>query len=151
MQGTKSHAQHFSRLQQMSYICPRVIPAGRAVTALLDGPHILLKFLIEQVQLPELRIYMSMASVAAGIYAVKEIYAPVYSLYDIEGSPYSHKIGRLSLRQMGHHLVQHAIHLLMALSHCESAHCISVQLHLRDDIRMPYPYVMQYAPLIDTE
>ena len=70
-------------LQQMPEVGPAVPAAGRAAAALLNGPIIQLVFGVQQVQLAVVGIYMAVASVAAGIYTVKEVDAPLHSLQNV--------------------------------------------------------------------
>ena len=61
----------------MADIGPAVAAAGRTLAALLDGPVIQLVLRVEQIDLTQVGVEMSMASVAAGIYAVEEVDTPV--------------------------------------------------------------------------
>src|SRR5699024_1698638 len=128
--------QHLLRLQEMTYIRPRIPAAGRTLAALLDRALIQLIFRVEEISLSLLCVHVSMAPVSAGIDAVKEVHTPVYRLQYIGRRPYSHEIDRLILGKVGYDRIQYAVHLLMGLTHGKSPHGIAVQVHGRDLLRV---------------
>ena len=71
---------------------------------------------------------MSMASVSAWIYTVKEVNTTFYSFQNIRRCSDSHQIRRFILWQMRHNCIQNPVHLLMTLSNCKSADCIAIQI-----------------------
>src|SRR5699024_2597853 len=115
VQHSKAHAQHLLRLQQMADVSSGIGPAGRTLAPLLNGAHIPLKFLVEEIQLPMAGIDMTMPAVAAGINAVKEVHAPLYALENVCRRSHPHQVGGLVLRQTGNRLIQNMVHLLVSL------------------------------------
>ena len=64
----------------MADIGPAVGTAGRTLTALLDRTMIQLIFLVEQVHLSMIGIYMTMATISGRIYTVEEVHTSCHTL-----------------------------------------------------------------------
>ena len=92
-----------------------------------------------------------MAAVPAGIYAVKEIHAPVYGLQDIRRRSHAHEIGRLVRRKIRNHSLNNLIHLLVALAHGQAADGVTVQLHPGNLFCVLNPDILVDSSLIDAE
>ena len=105
----------------------------------------------DRIQLALVGVHMAVASVPGWIYAVKEVHAPVNRFQDIGRSSHAHQIYRLVLRQAGHCHIQNMVHLLVALAHRQSAHCITVQVHFPYSPCMLHTYLIHHAALVDAE
>ena len=73
MQDAQTHTEHLFRFQQMPDIRTAICAAGRTLTSLFDRAHVLLVFLVEQIKFSVIGIYMSVTTISARIYTVKEI------------------------------------------------------------------------------
>ena len=98
-----------------------------------------------------MRIYVSVPSVAARVYAVKEIYASRHALYDIKRSAHPHEISWLAAGKMRHCLIKYMIHLLVTLSDGKTAKRVSVQIKLGYLVGIGLPHIVQYTALIDAK
>ena len=96
-------------------------------------------------------IHVTMTAVTAGIYTVKKVNTTLNPLQDIGRSTNPHKIRRLVLRQMRNHLIQDPVHLLMTFTNCKAAHCIAVQIHLRDSLGMLNTDIFINSPLVNAK
>ena len=64
----------------MAYIASAVRAAGRTLAAFFNRTVIQLIFLVKQIQLAMVGIYMSMAAISGWVDTVKKVYSPVYCL-----------------------------------------------------------------------
>ena len=92
-----------------------------------------------------------MASVAAGIYAVEEVHAPVYRLQDIGRRSHAHQIGGLVLGKIRRHRLDDSVHILMGLAYCQSADGVAVQIHLRNLLGVLDPDILINRSLVDSK
>ena len=94
---------------------------------------------------------MSVTSVSARIYTVKEIHTTVYSLQNICRRTNTHQVSWFVFRKMRNCHIQNVIHLLMTLANRKSANRISVQVHLTDTLCMIDTDIIKNSTLIDTK
>ena len=92
-----------------------------------------------------------MSSVTAWIYAVKEIHTSVYRFQNIRRRSDSHQISRFGNRKTRNYCIQDPVHLFMCLTNCESADCVSIQIHLCNLLCMLNTDIFIDTPLIDSE
>ena len=120
----------------MPDVSPRMVLAGRTLTALFDGTVVPLIAGVVQIHLAVIRIGMSVAPVSRRIYTVEKVHASVDPLKDVCRGPDTHQIDRFILRQMRYRHIQDVIHLLMRLTDRQSPECVSRQIQLSDLFRI---------------
>ena len=135
----------------MADIRPAVVSARRTLAPFFNGPLILFIFPVKQVEFSLIGVQMAVAPVSAGRYAVKKIHAPFHSLQYICRSSHSHQIRWLLQWEMRHRHIQNMVHLLVALSHCQSADGISVQIQFGNLLCMLNTDIVKNRSLIDAE
>ena len=135
----------------MTNVSSAVCTAGRTLTSLFDWAHITLKLLVKQVQFSKIGVNMSMTSVSARIYTVKEVYPAVYCFQNICRGTNAHQVSWFVFRKMRNCHIQNVIHLLMALTNGKSTHCVTVQIHLADAFCMVNTDIIINSSLIDTK
>ena len=127
------------------------MPACRTLAALLNRTHVFFVFLVKQIQLSFVGIYMSVASVSARIYTVKEIDSARYPLENICRCSHAHQIRRLVFRKIRNGLLYDLIHLFMGFSHCKSANCIPIQIQFRNSLCMVHPDIRKNCSLVNSK
>ena len=94
---------------------------------------------------------MSMTTIPAWINAIEEIHTPVYRFQNIRRCSYSHQIGWFVLRKMWNGHIQNVIHFLMTFTNSQTAHSITVQIHLADTFCMVDTDIIKNRTLINTK
>ena len=94
---------------------------------------------------------MAVTAVAAGIDAVEKVHAPVHALQNIGRRAHAHQVDRLILGKIGHHGAEHAVHLLVALSHRQPADRVAVQIKLGDLFGVLDADIVVDGALVDPE
>lgn len=117
--------KHFARDEKVSQVCLRVGFVNKGRTIRIDRREIVGPFCIPHIHHPVPREEHSVAAVTGGHYAVEHVDAAVDCLQDIPWSSYAHKIARFVLRKEGAGNLQHLIHFLRGLPHCESSYGVS--------------------------
>ncbi len=104
--------------------------ACRTAAAFLDRAGINLIFCIKHIHLAVVCIDMTMSSVTARIYTVKEIDSSLYTLKDICRSSNAHKIRWFILRKVWYNFIQDTIHFFVCFTYSKTTDCITVKIHL---------------------
>ena len=73
-----------------------------------------------------MRIHMSVSSISGRIYTVKEVDSSVNCLNNICWGSYTHKVSWFIFRQIWNNFIKDIVHLIMCLSYCKSANCITI-------------------------
>ena len=125
--------------------------ACRTATTFFDRTCIQFIFRIEHIHFAMIGVYMSMTSVTAWIYTVKKVNTTFYTLKDIGRCSDSHEVGRFVLWKIWYNCIKDTIHFLMCFTDCQSANCITVQIHLRNFPCMLNTDIFVYSSLVDTK
>ena len=148
---TETHSQHFLCFQKMTDIGSAVMLACRTLTAFFDRTCVQFIFCIEQIHLSMIGIYMSMTTVTAWIYAVKEINSTFNTFQNIGRCSHTHQVSRFILRKIGDYRIQDPVHLFMGFSNCQTADSIAIQIHFRDRFGMLNTDIFINSTLVDSK
>ena len=135
----------------MTDVGSAVVTARRALAAFLDRARIQLVFLVEQIHFSMVCVNMAVASVPARIYAVEEIDAALYAFQNVCRRSNAHQIRRFVFRQVRNDFVENMVHLLVALSYCQTADCIAIEIHLGNPFCMVNADILINRTLVDSE
>ena len=126
----------------MTDICTAEIPAGRAVTVLVNRAWIGLITFIAKVHYAAPGKDRGMTCIAAGHYAVKHIHPTGNCLDYIRRRSHSHEITGLIYRHKRLNCLDYAIHILCRLADCKTAYSIAVKVESGYLFHVPYAYIV---------
>ena len=94
---------------------------------------------------------MAVAAVSGRIHTVKEVHTALHRLQNVLRRPDAHQVSRLFARQLRHHGVQNAVHLLGALADRQAADRIAVEIQFAYLSRVTYAHILENTALVDAE
>jgi len=125
--------------------------AGIALTAFLDGPCILSKLCVAEVDASCRREHSPVSPQSAGQHAIKDVDAPCDAFHQVLGCAHSHEIAGLSLWQERCERIQNAQGICLALTHGKAADGIPLKVHLRQKAGALGAQVLKDATLHDAK
>ena len=90
-------------------------------------------------------------AVAGGHHAVKHIYAPCHTFYNIGGSANAHQVSRLVFGEYVVDYLNHLVHHLHGFAYGEAADGIAVHSLTCNKLRRLFPQILVHAALYDGE
>ena len=128
-----------------------MVPARGTVATLFDRSVVGLVAGVEEIELPETSVGMTVTAVTCGVNTVEEIDSPVDCLEDVGRSSDTHQIDGFVRRKLGYNVLENVVHLLMRFADCESADRVPREIKLPDAACMFHSDIVIYAALIDAE